>query len=230
MKKINFSKPQSSYSFKVAVVALLFFLTFFHLVVEGYYSSQTILPNEVLLLVALIIVICLWMQEVRYKNYLLKLQEKIEVASKKLKDQINIKKQKENELKKAYNDIEQKIKQRTEDLLKANDYADRIFQVVPDAVFAIDKNKYIVNWNKKAEQITGYSSKDMVGKRCLGTGKFSCKKCCDLFDILKENAVIDEKCSFMRKDGQIINILKSIELLKDDKGNILGAVESFKIA
>lgn len=105
---------------------------------------------------------------------------------------------------------------------------ERIFQVVPSAVFTVDKNRYIVSWNKNAEEVTGYSAGEMVGKRCVEFTKFPCRDSCHLFDKNIEKPVIEEECILVRKDGQDIIALKSADLLKDDKGNIIGGVESFE--
>ena len=58
--------------------------------------------------------------------------------------------------------------------------------------------------------------------------KFPCQDSCHLFDDSIEKPIIGEECILVRKDGQDLIVLKSADLLKDDKGNIIGGVESFE--
>lgn len=52
---------------------------------------------------------------------------------------------------------EQKLQEERQHLLA-------IINFLPDPTFVIDKNKQILAWNKAMERLTGYSSKDMLGK------------------------------------------------------------------
>ncbi len=232
MEKKNFLRPNrsksSSRNFKITMVILLFFLTYFRTAVQIYYPENFILPDEVLLFVMLSIVAYLWIQEVKDKNYLLLLHEKLKISNEKLEQEIQIRKRKEHELRVAHDELGVRVQKRTEELLKAKDYAERIFQVVPSAVFTVDKNKYIVSWNKNAEELTGYTAKEMVGKRCVEFTKFPCRDSCHLYDANIEKPISGEECILVRKDGQDLIVLKNADLLKDDKGNIIGGIESFE--
>ena len=232
MEKKNFLRPNrsksSSRNFKITMVILLFFLTYFRTAVQIYYPENFILPDEVLLFVMLSIVAYLWIQEVKDKNYLLLLHEKLKISNEKLEQEIQIRKRKEHELRVAHDELGVRVQKRTEELLKAKDYAERIFQVVPSAVFTVDKNKYIVSWNKNAEELTGYTAKEIVGKRCVEFTKFPCRDSCHLYDANIEKPISGEECILVRKDGQDLIVLKNADLLKDDKGNIIGGIESFE--
>lgn len=218
----------SSRNFKIAMVIMLFCLTYFRTAIQICYPENFILPDEILLFVMLVIVAYLWIQEVKDKNYLLLLHEKLKISNKQLEKEIQIRKMREQELRVAHDELGLRVQKRTEELLKAKDYAERIFQVVPSAVFTIDKNRYIVSWNNNAEELTGYTAKEMVGKRCVEFTKFPCQDSCHLFDEGIEKPIIGEECILVRKDGQDLIVLKSADLLKDEKGNIIGGVESFE--
>ncbi len=218
----------TSRNFKIAMVVLLFFLTYFRTAVQIYYPKNFILPDEVLLFIMLTIVAYLWIQEVKDKNYLLLLHEKLKKSNEQLEQEIQIRQKREHELRLAHDELGIRVKKRTEELLKAKDYAERILQVVPSAVFTVDKNKYIVSWNNNAEELTGYTAKEVIGKRCEVFSKFPCQDSCHLFDEAIEKPIIGEECILVRKDGQDLIVLKSADLLKDEKGNIIGGVESFE--
>ncbi|MCG2712520.1 MAG: ATP-binding protein [Candidatus Omnitrophica bacterium] len=215
-------------NFKIAMVILLFFLTYFRTAIQIYYPENFILPDEILLFVMLCIVAYLWIQEVKDKNYLLLLHERLKISNEKLEQEIQIRKEREQELRAAHDELGIRVQERTEELLKAKDYAERFFQVVPSAVFTLDKNKYIVSWNINAEKLTGYMAKEMVGKRCVEFTKSPCRDFCHLYDANVKKPIIGEECILVRKDGRDLIVLKSADLLKDDKGNIIGGIESFE--
>ncbi|MBR2248246.1 MAG: PAS domain-containing protein, partial [Bacilli bacterium] len=65
-----------------------------------------------------------------------------------------------------------------------------ILDSIPNGVYATDTNRRIFYWNKKAEEITGYTSSEIIGKSCYtsnldhmdNTGAELCKISCPLFD------------------------------------------------
>ena len=94
--------------------------------IQIYYPKNFILPDEVSLFVMLAIVAYLWIQEVKDKNYLLLLHEKLKISNKTLEQEIQIRKKREQELRDAHDELGMRVKKRTEELLKAKDYAERI--------------------------------------------------------------------------------------------------------
>ncbi len=103
-----------------------------------------------------------------------------------------------------------------------------IFQFSPSAVFTTDCNRIVTSWNSKAENITGYSSSEIIGKQCYLFSERPCKEQCDIFSRDVKKPVINCECTLRRKDGQIIVVSKSADVLKDENGDIIGAVELFE--
>ena len=46
-------------------------------------------------------------------------------------------------------------------LIESKEYTESLFTTTPSAIFTIDINRKIKSWNKRAEEITGYSAKEM---------------------------------------------------------------------
>lgn len=115
-----------------------------------------------------------------------------------------------------------------EALGSTKDSFELFFNLVPSAIFAVDKEMRVRLWNKKAEEITGYSSQDMMGRECIIFAEHPCKDKCGLFSDDVKKPILAKECTIRRKDGELRTILKNAELLRDDKGNVICGVESFE--
>lgn len=116
---------------------------------------------------------------------------------------------------------------------KAKDEA--LLESIGDAVFACDMKGQIKIFNKVAEQLTGFSAKEALGKHYL-----------EIFQFVKENEnkpdydwigeaissnktiKMPEHMVLIRKDGQRIAVADSAAPVKDGKGNPLGCVVVFR--
>lgn len=98
----------------------------------------------------------------------------------------------------------------------------------PYAVFIVDKNKNILFFNKKAEEITGYKKKEAINESCII--RHHCTTCdneCAMFD----NFTAKDKCVkelvFLRKDNREIIIEKSSYPILNPYGEPIAAIEFF---
>ncbi|MDA3971891.1 MAG: ATP-binding protein [Desulfobulbaceae bacterium] len=112
------------------------------------------------------------------------------------------------------------------DLRKSKEYADLLFLMVPSAIFIVNTNKIITGWNRKCEEITGYSAKEAIGQTCAIVCLQSDN--CRLFSPTIEKPIIGRECSLLTKAGTIRNAKKSADLLLDDNGEIIGGIECFE--
>ncbi len=105
-----------------------------------------------------------------------------------------------------------------------------IFSLTPSAIFTVDPEMKITSWNKKAEEITGYSAEEIVGQKCLIFSESPCRdqdQCQVLSGSLKE-PVTGRECTILTKDGQRKWITKNIDVLRDNEGKVVGGIESFE--
>jgi PAS domain S-box-containing protein len=51
-------------------------------------------------------------------------------------------------------------------LTRQKEHLERIYNLIPVAVFTLDSNFRITSWNKKSEELTGYKSEEVFGKKC----------------------------------------------------------------
>ncbi len=110
-------------------------------------------------------------------------------------------------------------------------YWKTIIDTFRDGLLVVNPHGDIVAANPSAEQLTGYTSDELVGKSCRILNCTGCKqfgkgvgeRWCKLFSI---GATRDKKCTITNKDGRPVHIYKSATVLRDEKDNIIGAVET----
>ncbi len=104
-----------------------------------------------------------------------------------------------------------------------------IFDSITDGVFTVDQNCIITSFNKAAEQITGFTAEEAVGKHCFDVFRTEvCHKQCALRDTLANHAPVNNaRVTIITQEGCEVPINLSTTLLRDDGGETVGAVEFF---
>lgn len=117
--------------------------------------------------------------------------------------------------------------------------SDVILDSLSDGVYVCDRDRRIAYWSKSATRITGWTSEDVVGRRCLDNV---------LCHIDKDGHVLcgEEFCPLHRsmltgctstvplivyartKNGSRIPMQVSVAPIRDSAGNIVGGVETFR--
>jgi len=113
-------------------------------------------------------------------------------------------------------------------LQESKDYSDLILNLAPSGLFTVNKEKLVTSWNKKAEEIAGYTAEEVIGKECLLFADEPCVNRCGLYSEEVNKPIEAKECFIKRKDGQRRVILKNADLIKDKKGNVIGGIESFE--
>jgi PAS domain S-box-containing protein len=105
-----------------------------------------------------------------------------------------------------------------------------ILNSIADGVFTTDNEGKITFINKAAEQITGFSSKEAIGHFCFDIFRADiCQSKCALKETLKtKKEIINLPATILKKGGQKVPISISTAVLKNEKGRIIGGVETFR--
>lgn len=119
-------------------------------------------------------------------------------------------------------------KQTEAELREAKDRLEQLYTVIPSALFTVNKNGRITSFNKKAEELTGYSAKEAIGNKCTLFAAEPCAKGCGLYYPGVAKPIMARECTIKRKDGEVRTISKNADLLRDVNGDIMGGVESFE--
>lgn len=152
-------------------------------------------------------------------------------------------KQAEDKLQQAKDELELRVKERTENLSKLNEELkqeieerERIEQALRDkatiidqiheSVISTDLEGNITSWNKGAEKLLGYSAEQMLGKY-VGLiypeedQEFLLKQ---VIRPLQEKGTYETEVRMLRKSGEIFSGLLSLSMLFDSEGNPSGMI------
>ena len=112
----------------------------------------------------------------------------------------------------------------------AGDEQNIILDSIADGVFSVDKDWRISSFNRAAEKITGVSRKDAVGQLCKDVLKADiCERnCCLRATMRTGKPIVNKNVYIIDAEGRKRPISISTALLRDKKGKLLGAVETFR--
>src|SRR5512138_2173073 len=104
-----------------------------------------------------------------------------------------------------------------------------------DGVYFVDRDRRITYWNKGAERITGYTAEHSIGRRCrdnllnhvTANGIPLCQEHCPLAAVMEDGQEREAEVFLHHADGYRVPVLVRGAPLRDESGNIIGAVESF---
>jgi PAS domain S-box-containing protein len=105
-----------------------------------------------------------------------------------------------------------------------------ILDSIADGVFTVDSDWKITSFNRAAEKITGIKKGEAIGRFCWEVFKASiCEKGCSLKRTMETgHPIINQHIFIVNSIGDRIPISISTALLKDNNGNIIGGVETFR--
>ncbi|SIO25332.1 sensor domain-containing diguanylate cyclase [Halodesulfovibrio marinisediminis] len=114
---------------------------------------------------------------------------------------------------------------------------DILFSLV-DGIYAVDTTRRILFWNDGAEKLTGYSSAEVLGRRCAenvlchisSEGQVLCNNGCPLKAAIHDGSVGEAVVFLHHKQGHRLPVSLKASPLRDENGNIIGAVETFSLA
>ena len=112
--------------------------------------------------------------------------------------------------------------------------ADKFFNVIlnsiADGVFTTGNDGKITFMNKAGEEITGFSNKEALGRYCFDIFRADiCQSRCALKETLKtKKEIMNLPATILKKGGQKVSISISTAVLKNERGQIIGGVETFR--
>jgi len=107
-----------------------------------------------------------------------------------------------------------------------------MLDVMADGVFTVDANGHIVAWSTGAARITGYSGDEVIGHSCHILEGQNCKGFQVLTDFLANPSpypwgICNQECKVLGKDGRELYLFGNVSILRDEQGNVAGAVGTF---
>lgn len=109
-------------------------------------------------------------------------------------------------------------------------YYDNILDSLADGVFTVDERMRIISYNRAAEEITGFSREEAIGRPCHEIFRSGiCFSACPLREAMESGiSVRSREVSIQHKNGMSLPISVSASVLYDGDGNIIGGVETVR--
>jgi diguanylate cyclase (GGDEF)-like protein/PAS domain S-box-containing protein len=115
------------------------------------------------------------------------------------------------------------------------DSFDRILDNIGDGLYVVDLDKTISYWNKAAEDISGYSAVEVIGRSCSDNilnhvdaeGNGLCFGMCPLTQCVADEKLHEFEIYMHHKDGHRIPISVRTSALSNAEGKVIGAIELF---
>ncbi len=114
--------------------------------------------------------------------------------------------------------------------LPIEEFSKVILDIVADDVFTVDRDWRITSYNGAAERITGIPSAEAIGKPCCEVLRASiCESDCALKQTIDTGRpIVNRAIHIVNTEGERVPISISTALLKDEKGRVIGGVETFR--
>ena len=105
-----------------------------------------------------------------------------------------------------------------------------ILDSIADGVFTVDLDWRITSFNRAAEKITGIKKEEAIGRHCWDVFRASiCESMCSLRQTTQTGEeVVNRAIYIVNSNGDRIPVSISTALLKDEKGHVIGGVETFR--
>jgi diguanylate cyclase (GGDEF)-like protein/PAS domain S-box-containing protein len=112
---------------------------------------------------------------------------------------------------------------------------EKLLDGIYDGVYFVDRNRRITYWNKGAEELTGYTRAEVIGRHCFDNilshvDTQGCNLCvggCLLTTTLKDGERREDEVYLQHKLGHRIPVSVRISPLKNTAGEVIGAIEVF---
>jgi len=105
-----------------------------------------------------------------------------------------------------------------------------LFETLPEGVFSVDQEFRITSFNQSAERISGFSRREVLGRHCWDVFRSNrCRRNCPLGCALETGETrMDQEVTTFNASGERQLLLVNVNVMRDDHGAVLGAVETFR--
>ncbi|MEW6116527.1 MAG: PAS domain-containing sensor histidine kinase [Nitrospirota bacterium] len=110
-------------------------------------------------------------------------------------------------------------------------FYDLVIDTLPVGFTRVDREGIIVDFNRAAEKITGYSKEEVVGTSHFETLHYTSEKdTCPLFKytLMQHEQIIATEVAIRKKTGEMIFLSVTTAPLFDERGSFAGGVELFR--
>jgi PAS domain S-box-containing protein len=112
----------------------------------------------------------------------------------------------------------------------SHNVTETILESISDGVFTVDPEWRITSFNRAAEKITGIPRREAIGKYCWEVFRSNmCEADCALRRTMKRGrSFVDSSTYIINRQQRRVPLVVVTSLLKDERGTVLGGVETFR--
>jgi len=116
------------------------------------------------------------------------------------------------------------------EMIREKERSEAIVNSIADGVITVSKDLLITSFNRSAEEVTGFSAEEVIGKACRNIFRSrACEEGCPVRETIRTGEpAVGVEVEILAKDGSRIPVSMNTALLKDENGEVTGAVESFR--
>jgi PAS domain S-box-containing protein len=105
-----------------------------------------------------------------------------------------------------------------------------LFENLAEGVFTINRRWRITGFNRRAEEVTGFTRGEVIGRYCWEIFKSDrCQIDCPLKTTMSDGVTrTDQDVRMLKKGGRQLTVLVNTSIIKDKKDRVIGAVEFFR--
>lgn len=92
--------------------------------------------------------------------------------------------------------------------------------------FEVDADRTLTAVSPELERITGFTADEVVGKPCISL--IRCRECLRGCGVFRNGRVEDARLTVFRKDGTEVDVVRSGEAIRDEHGEVTGAIETIR--
>jgi diguanylate cyclase (GGDEF)-like protein/PAS domain S-box-containing protein len=115
------------------------------------------------------------------------------------------------------------------------DFYKALLDQMSDGVYFVDRDRRILYWNEGAFRLTGYASRELIGRQCQDdilchvddTGKHLCYEGCPLSACISDGCGHETRVFLRHKEGRRVPVIVRTQPLLDTDGSIVGGIEIF---
>jgi PAS domain S-box-containing protein len=105
-----------------------------------------------------------------------------------------------------------------------------ILDNIPSGVYTVDQEMHLLSFNPSLERITGFRSEEVLGKKCMEVLRSDfCEAGCPLKRSMRTGETLRGiEVNLRARDGSVVPIASSTALLRDEDGQPIGGICSFR--
>ena len=115
------------------------------------------------------------------------------------------------------------------------DFYKGLLDEISDGVYFVNRDRVITYWNKAAEELSGYTGREVIGRRCsdnilVHINDAGCQLCldgCPLAATMQDAAPREAHVFMQHKNGHRVPVCVRVKPVHDENNNIIGGVETF---